>query len=211
LGLASYCQRKWVTASRRIRGLGYAEASRHRRAAPGPRTSGTWGTAGDNELEVSGRMAAMYLGRETAGMRFHTAGGHRFESCRANPKLAGQVRYNTGPVAGRPIGSALVRIANQRPRIRRRRPRGCFDGIRRASILADQHMPRVLSTGTATYTTTASPRTPRRTQAISPGELPRVNQAHAPGAINSMTLASFAAGGAGPFIGHHLAAPSAER
>jgi hypothetical protein len=38
-----------------------------------------------------------------------------------------------------------------------------------------------------------------------------VYQAHAPGAINSVTLATFVAGGAGAFIGHHLAAASAER
>jgi len=61
------------------------------------------------------------------------------------------------------------------------------------------------------YTTTASPRTLRRVQTILAGELPRAYQAHAPGAIDSMILATLAASAAGSFIEHHLAAASAEK
>jgi hypothetical protein len=117
-------------------------------------------------------------------------------------------RLGTDP---RTLGPGVL-YALPRLRVRSRRPRCCFDGIRRASILADQHTPSVLRTGTATYTTTASPRRPRRTLATLAGELPRVYQAKALGATNFMARATLAVGGgAEGFIGHHLAAASAKK
>jgi hypothetical protein len=171
---------------------------------------GQQGTEGDNERRGQQRFRSHSLGQRNPWTALSHGRGHRFETCHAHTKPRVRPGITPGLLHTR-WGPLWVRIASQRLRLRRRRPHGCFDGIRRPSILADQHTPRVLSTGTATYTTTASPRTPRRTQAISPGELPRVYQAHTPGTINSAALATLAAGGAGSFIGHHLAAASAER